>query len=193
MADDSYSAVRKLVWKTNLPETVIGLYFGHVRAFPAWKRNFPHYLHPSISDVIQLAPDSIKVITDDHRYIFTFEERDTLVPEAADFIKTGVLEIICDGVSVLRLSISPTDSASGEAGETGWTARCVEEFVEGEWIDELARLTPQLNVHEQEQKRKEQGYGDYAALRSMALDNKLGDAQKEPPERPSRLRRLFNL
>jgi hypothetical protein len=192
MADDSYSAVRKLVWKTNIPETVLELYFGHVRAFPAWKRNFPQYLHPSIQDVIQLAPDKIKVITDESRYVFAFEERNTLVPEAADFVKTGVLEVFCNGIGVLRLSISPTDSESDEAAGTGWTARCIEEFIEGEWIDELARLASQLSVHEEEQKRREQESSDYETRRRTELQNKLGEARKEAPERYSRLRRLFN-
>lgn len=190
MPDDNYSSIRNLVWKMNIPETVLALYFNHVRAFPAWKKNFPQYLHPCILDVVQLAPDKIKVTTEKNRYIFVFEERDTLVAEAADFIKTGVLEVVCDGISVLRLSISPTDSL--ETGETGWTARCVEEFREGEWIDELAQLTQQLVAYEEEQKRKEQkGREDEEQCRTD-LQSRLGRIPTTAaPERDSWLHRLL--
>jgi hypothetical protein len=191
MPDDNYSSIRNLVWKMNIPETVLAIYFNHVRAFPAWKKNFPQYLHPSILDVVQLAPSQIKVITDRCRYIFIFEERDTLVAEAADFVKTGVLELFCDDVSVLRLSISPSDSDSVETGETRWTARCVEEFREGEWIDELAQLARQLVAFEDEQKRKEQERREREEQSRTELQSRLGAVRTPPPQRDSWLQRLL--
>lgn len=140
MTGDSYASVRDLIWKANIPGIVLALYFDQIRALPAWKRNFPHYLHPSIFDVSQPAPDKIEVITTKNRYLFAFQQRETLVTEAADFVTTGVLEVFCNGVSVLRVSVSPSDSESVETSERHWTARGVEDFMEGDWMDELTQL-----------------------------------------------------
>ncbi len=156
MTDDRYGSIRDLVWKANIPGIVLALYFDHVRAFPAWKRTFPHYLHPSILDVNQPAADKIEVITTKNRYLFVFQERETLVSDAADFVKTGALEVFCDGFSVLRLSVSPSDSESSETNERNWTARGVDDFTEGDWMDDLTQLAKQLVAFEDEQGRKEQ-------------------------------------
>ena len=169
MTDDSYASIRDLVWKANIPGTVLTIYFDHVRAFPAWKRNFPQYLHPSILDVSQPAPDKIEVITSKNRYLFAFQQRETLVTEAADFVKTGVLELFCNGISVLRLSVSPSDSDSVDTSERNWTARGVEDFREGDWMDELTQLAKQLVAFEDEQRRKEQERREQEAKRWAEL------------------------
>ena len=156
MTDDGYASIRDLVWKANIPGIVLALYFDHIRAFPAWKRTFPHYLHPSILDVSQPAADKIEVITTKNRYLFGFQERETLVSDAADFVKTGVLEVFCDGFPVLRLSVSPSDSESSETDKRSWMARGVDDFTEGDWMDELTQLAKQLVAFEDEQRRKEQ-------------------------------------
>jgi hypothetical protein len=146
MTDDGYASIRDLVWKANIPGIVLALYFDHIRAFPAWKRTFPHYLHPSILDVSQPAPDKIEVITTKNRYLFAFQERETLVSDAADFVKAGVLEVFCDGFAVLRLSVSPSDSESSETDKRNWTARGVDDFTEGVPGDDLDGFASRSHV-----------------------------------------------
>ena len=87
------------------------------------------------------------------RYPVLGDERTTFVPDAAELVRTGVLEVHCNSEIVLRLSISPPDS--DEFGNC-WVARGIEDFKDGEWIAELIQLGSQLVSHETEQEKKEE-------------------------------------
>ena len=152
MANHDKAASRHTVWQMNIPETVVDLYFNHVRMLPSWKLNFPNYVHPAIQDVVELTPNETRIVTETGDYVFVFDERSTFVVEAAEFVKTGTLEVHYNAALVLRLTISPPDSAG--LG-TNWVARGSEEFKDGEWVAELAQLDPQLAAHETERTKKD--------------------------------------
>jgi hypothetical protein len=153
MTDHDKVASRHIPWQMNIPETVLNVYFNHVRMLPSWKLSFPNYVHPAIRDVVELAPNATQIITETGEYVFVFDERSTFVLEAADFVKTGVLEVYYNAVLVLRLTISPPDSAG--LG-TSWVARGIQEFKDGDWVAELTRLNPQLAAYEIEQTKKDE-------------------------------------
>src|ERR1700693_1776610 len=75
MNDRNKIVFRHIVWQTNIPETVLDLYFNHVRMLPSWKLSFPNYVHPAIRDVVVLACDKTKIITEPGEYVFVFDER----------------------------------------------------------------------------------------------------------------------
>lgn len=152
MAIHNRAASRHNVWQMTIPETVLDLYFNHVRMLPSWKLNFPNYVHPGIRDVVDLAPNETKIVTETGEYVFAFDERSTFVLEAAEFVKTGILEVYYNAELVLRLTISPPDSAGVEKS---WVARGIEEFNDGDWTAELAQLDLQLAAHEAEQMKKD--------------------------------------
>jgi hypothetical protein len=125
---------RSVVWQLDVPQTVLELYFNYILVLPKWKRNFPRYIPSTILDVIELAPNRTKLITEAGEFVFTFEEKNTLVSVAAEFVKTGVLQVLYNDARVLHLNVSPSDP--DEAGNN-WVARGVEEFRNGEWIADL--------------------------------------------------------
>jgi hypothetical protein len=43
-------ASQQIVWQKKIPETLLDLYFNHVRMLPSWKVSFPNYVHPAILD-----------------------------------------------------------------------------------------------------------------------------------------------
>ena len=153
MTDDDYVASRHIVWQMNIPETVLDVYFNHVRMLPSWKQGFPAYVHPAIRDVVELAPNKTKMITETSEYVFAFDERTTFVPEAAQFVRTGTLVVHYNNALVLLLNISPPDH--DEHGKS-WVARGIEEFEDGEWVAELTQLDPQLATYETEQNQKDE-------------------------------------
>jgi hypothetical protein len=119
---------RHMVWELNVPQSVLNLYFNYICVLPSWRRSFPRYIPSSIKEVIELGANKTKIITDNAEYLFTFEERNTLVSVAADFVKTGVLQLFHNDEPVLHLNVSPPDP--DEAGNS-WVARGVEEFKTG--------------------------------------------------------------
>jgi hypothetical protein len=151
--DDKDVASRHAAWQLNVPQAILQLYFNHVRVLPSWKRNFPRYIHPAIRDVVELGHNKTMIVTAAGEYVFFFDERNTLVPEAAEYVRTGVLVLEHNNAVVLRLSASPSDS--DEFGKT-WVARGVEEFKEGDWVAELSQLLPELAAYEAEQMKKEE-------------------------------------
>jgi hypothetical protein len=154
MTDDNDDvASRQLIWQLNVPQTVLDVYFNYVRVLPSWRRSFPRYIPSTIKDVIQLGANKTKIITETGEYVFLFEERNTLVSEAADFVKTGVLKLLFNNESVFHLNVSPPDS--DEAGNS-WVPRGIEEFRDGKWISELTQLHSQLAKCEAEQKKKDE-------------------------------------
>lgn len=153
MTDRDKIAFRHTFWQTHIPETVLDLYFNHVRMLPSWRLSFPNYVHPAILDVVELAANETKIITETGEYVFVFNERSTLVIEAAEFVKTGILEVHYNHSLVLRLTISPPDS---DGLEKNWVARGIEDFNEGEWIAELTRLDSQLAAYETAQTKKDE-------------------------------------
>jgi hypothetical protein len=152
MADEDLES-RHAVWQMKIPETVLDMYHNYVRVLPGWKQNFPAYVHPVIWGVVEMAPNKTQIITGTSEYVFTFEERITFVPDAAEFVRTGFLEVRYNNILVLHLSISPPDP--GESGKS-WVARGIEEFKDGEWVAELTQLASQLASYEIEQEKKEE-------------------------------------
>ena len=115
--------------------------------------SFPNYVHPAILDAVELRGNETKITTAAGEYVFMFNERSTLVLEAAEFVKTGILEVHFNHALVLRLTISPPDS---DVVGPSWVARSIEECKEGEWIAELTQLDSQLLAYEGEQTKKEE-------------------------------------
>jgi hypothetical protein len=152
MADDDYVTSRHIVWQMKIPEIVLDMYLNYVRGLPSWKQSFPAYVHPVIQGVIQLAPNETQIITETSDFVFAFDERTTFVPDAAELVRTGILEVRYNNMLVLRLSISPPDP--GELGKN-WVARGIEEFKDGEWVAELTQLVAKLVSNETEQRKKE--------------------------------------
>jgi hypothetical protein len=144
---------RHMVWELNVPQSVLDLYFNYIRVLPSWRRSFPRYIPSSIKEVIEVGANKTKIITETAEYLFVFEERNTLVSVAGDFVKTGVLQLFHNDQVVLHLNVSPPDSA--EAGSS-WVARGVEEFKNGEWIAELTQLSSRLAECEAEEKKKDE-------------------------------------
>jgi hypothetical protein len=140
-------------WKMDIPEMVIALYFDHVRGFPSWKHTFPHYIHPAVRDAVKLAYNKTRMVTEKGEYLFHFEERSTFLSEMAEFVKTGVLDVYYNRELVLRLGVSPPDT---ELPGKKWTSRYVEEFKEGEWVNELTQLAPEFADYERQQKMRDQ-------------------------------------
>jgi hypothetical protein len=93
------------------------------------------------------------IVTETGEYVFIFEERNTLVSAAAEFVKTGVLKVLHNNAPVLHLNMSPPDS--DELGNS-WVARGVEEFKDGEWVAELNQLHSRLVDCETDQKKKDE-------------------------------------
>ena len=153
MGNEDHLASRHIVWEMKIPEIVLDMYLNHVRVLPSWKQSFPAYVHPVIRDVVELAPNKTQIITETSEYVFGFDERTTFVPDAAELVRTGILEVHYNHVLVLRLSISPPDS--NELGKS-WVARGIEEFEDGEWVAELTQLDPQLATYEAEQNQKDE-------------------------------------
>jgi hypothetical protein len=86
---DPYDSVgsRHIVWESNVPQSVLQLYFNYIRVLPSWRRSFPRYI-PS-----EVGANKTRIITETAEYLFVFEERNTLVSVAGDFVKTGVLQV----------------------------------------------------------------------------------------------------
>jgi hypothetical protein len=184
MRNDEQTAVRQVVWQLRIPESVVDLYFRYVRALPNWKRDFPQYVHPDIRDAAQLGHNRTRVFTVNAQYVFFFDERDTLVVEAAERVRTGTLDVFCDNVLVLRLGVSPADS---EHARNAWVPRSVEEFTEGDWVEELLGLGAKLDAHEIEQRKQEQAAQEAQMNSIAALKAKL--ETPAVPEKNSWLRR----
>jgi hypothetical protein len=102
---------RHMVWELNVPQSVLDLYFNYIRVLPSWRRSFPRYIPSSIKEVIEVGANKTKIITETAEYLFVFEERNTLVSVAGDFVKTGVLQLFHHDQVVLHLNVSPPDSA----------------------------------------------------------------------------------
>ena len=188
MNDRNKIVFRHIVWQTNIPETVLDLYFNHVRMLPSWRLSFPNYVHPAILDVVELAPNETKIITETGEYVFVFNERSTLVIEAADFVKTGILEVHYNHSLVLRLTISPPDS---DGLEKNWVARGVEDFNEGEWIAELTRLDSQLAAYETAQTKKDDAIRQDELKVVDELKEKLSKLSPSKDDKPSWFRRFL--
>jgi hypothetical protein len=188
MANHDKIESRHIVWQMNIPETVVDFYFNHVRMLPSWKLNFPNYVHPAIRDVVELAPNKTKIVTEAGEYVFVFDERSTFVLEAAEFVKTGILEVHYNAALVLRLTISPGDSAGLEKS---WVARGIEEFKDGEWVAELAQLDPRLAAHETEQTKKDEALRQDELKGVAELKEKLSRLPPVNAEKPSWFRRML--
>jgi len=179
---------RNMVWEWNVPQSVLELYFNYIRVLPSWRRTFPRYIPSSIKGVIELGANKTKIVTDRAEYLFTFEERNTLVSVAADFVKTGVLQVFHNDEPVLYLNVSPPDP--GEAGST-WVARGVEEFKGGEWIAELRQLSSRLAECEAEERKKEELLRDDELKGISDLKNKFSKLPSARAERKSWLSVFF--
>ena len=188
MSDDNYVAFQHIVWQRKIPETVLDVYFNYFRVLPHWKRSFPRYVHPAIRDVVELAPNKTKIITETSEYVFVFDERTTFIPEAADYVRTGILVLYHNHTLVLRLSISAPDS--DERGKS-WAARGVEEFKDGEWVTELTQLLPQLAAYEAEQKKRDEAFRQDDMKGVAELKEKLSKLPPGKEENWSWLRRLL--
>jgi hypothetical protein len=179
---------RHMVWELNVPQSVLDLYFNYIRVLPSWRRSFPRYIPSSIKEVIEVGANKTKIITETAEYLFVFEERNTLVSVAGDFVKTGVLQVLQNDEPVLHLNVSPPDS--GEAGSR-WVARGVEEFKNGEWIAELTLLSSRLAECEAEEKKKDELLR-HDELKDMAeLKERFSKLPSMRVERRSWLRRFF--
>jgi hypothetical protein len=172
----------------NIPETALDLYFNHVRMLPSWKVNFPDYVHPGIRNAVEVAPNETKINTETGEYVFAFNERSTFVLEAAEFVKTGTLEIYYNAALVLRLTISPPDSAGLVKS---WVSRGVEDFIDGEWVGDLARLGSRLAEYEIEQRKKDKARRQDELIGIVELKDKLSRVPPVETEKPSIFRWLF--
>jgi len=188
MANPDKAPSRHIVWQMNIPETVLDLYFNHVRMLPSWKLNFPDYVHPAIRDAVDVAPNETKIITETGEYVFVFNERSTFVLEAAEFVKTGIVEVYYNAALVLRLTISPPDSAGLVKS---WVSRGIEEFIDGEWVGDLARLGSRLAAHEAEQTKKDKARRQVELKDIVELKEKLSRLPPAETEKPSLFRWLF--
>jgi hypothetical protein len=175
MSDDNQLEFQHLVWHRKIPETVLDVYCSYVRVLPHWRQSFPAYVHPAIRDAIELAHNRTKIITATGEYVFVLDERTTFVPEAGDYVRTGILLLYHNQTLVLRLSISAPDSS--ERGKN-WVARGVEEFNDGDWVAEITQLLPQLAAYEAEQEKK---YKTFPPDGLKALDELKGKFCKLPP------------
>jgi hypothetical protein len=189
MANPDKAPSRHIVWQMNIPETALDLYFNHVRMLPSWKLNFPDYVHPAIRDAVEVAPNETKIITETGEYVFAFHERSTFVLEAAEFVKTGILEVYYNTALVLRLTISPPDSAG--LVKSSWVSRGVEEFIDGEWVGDLTRLGSRLAAYETEQTKKEKARRQDELMGIVELKDKLSRIPPGETEKPSLFRWLF--
>lgn len=164
MPKNEDTAVRQVVWQLRIPETVVELYFRYIRGLPAWKRDFPQYVHSDIRNAVQIGHNRTRITTVRSDYVFYFDERETLVIEAGERVVTGTLDVYRADALVLRIGISPSES---QPGGLAWVPRSVEEYVEGDWVEELLALGPKLNAHETEQRAQEQA-GHDVELRGIA-------------------------
>jgi hypothetical protein len=158
------TVVRQVVWQLRIPETITELYFRYIRGLPAWKRDFPQFVHPDVRNAVQIGHNRTRIVTVNSEYVFYFDERETLVIEAGERVRTGTLDVYCAEVLVVRVGVSPAEPSQGGLG---WVPRSVEEYVEGAWVEELLALGPKLNAHESEQRAREQATHD-VELRSIA-------------------------
>jgi len=181
MADDDYVTSRHIVWQMRIPEIVLDMYLNYVRGLASWKQSFPAYVHPVIQSVIELAPNETQIITETSEFVFAFDERTTFVPDAAELVRTGILEVRYNNMLVLRLSISPPDP--DELGKN-WVARGIEEFKDGEWVAELTQLVAKLVSNESEQRKKEalrqSEFNDMNELKEKLSNLSPATAQKPP-------------
>jgi hypothetical protein len=188
MADEDHVASRHIVWQMKIPEIVLDMYLNHIRVLPSWKQSFPAYVHPVIRGVVELAPNKTQIITETSEYVFAFDERTTFVPEAAELVRTGILEVCYNNVLVLRLSISPPDS--DELGKS-WVARGIEEFKDGEWVADLTQLVSQLVSHETKQEKKEEALRQNELKDLAELKEKLSKLSPVTTEKPPWFQRLW--
>jgi hypothetical protein len=187
---DRYEFVgsRRIIRELNVPQSLLDLYFNYIRVLPSWRRSFPRYVPSAIKEVIEVGANKTRIITETAEYLFVFEERNTLVSVAGDFVKTGVLQVFHNDELVLHLNVSPPDS--GEA-RNSWVARGVEEFKNEEWIAELTQLSSRLADCEAEEKSKDELVRQ-GELRGMAeLKERFSKLPSTRAERKSWLSRLF--
>jgi hypothetical protein len=144
---------RNVVWQLNVPQTVLELYFNYIRVLPSWKRNFPRYIPSTILDTVELGSNKTRIITESGEFVFTFEEKNTFVPLAAEYVKTGTLRVLYSDVPVLHLNVSPPDPH--EAGNK-WVARGIEEFRDGKWVAELTQLNSRFTQCEAAQRKNDE-------------------------------------
>ncbi len=173
MRDNEDIAVRQVVWQLRIPETVVELYFRYLRGLPAWKRDFPQYVHPDIRNAQQIGHNRTRILTAKSDYVFQLDERETLVIEAAERVRTGTLDVYRAEALVLRIGISPSEM---RPGAPAWVPRSVEEYVEGDWVEELLALGPKLDAHESEQRAQEQATRDLELRRIAELQAKFQPA-----------------
>ena len=188
MGNEDHLASRNIVWEMKIPEIVLDMYLNHVRVLPSWKQSFPAYVHPVIRGVVELAPNKTQIITETSEYVFAFDERTRFVPDAAELVRTGILEVHYNHVLVLRLSISPPDS--NELGKS-WVARGIEEFKDGEWVAELSQLAPQLVSYETEQEKKEEALRQNELKAVAELKEKLSKQSPVTEEKNPWFQRLW--
>src|SRR6476659_8783205 len=93
MADGDYVTSRPIAWQMKIPAIVLHMYLDYVRGLPCWKQRFPAYVQPVIQSVIELAPNEAQIITETSEFVFAFDERTTFVPDAAELVRTGILEV----------------------------------------------------------------------------------------------------
>src|SRR5207248_3723334 len=144
---------RNIVWQLNVAQTVLELYFNYIRVLPSWKRNFPRYIPSTILDVVELASNRTKIITESGNFVFTFEEKNTFVSAAAEYVKTGILRVLYDDLPVLHLIVFPPDP--NEAGNN-WVARGIEEFRDGKWVTGLTQLNSRFSQCEATQRKNDE-------------------------------------
>jgi hypothetical protein len=185
---DDFVASRHMVWESNVPQNLVDLYFNYIRVLPSWRRSFPRYIPATIRNIVELPPNKIKVVTGTGEYVFVFEERNTLVSPAAEFVKTGVFRLLHNDSPVLDLNISPPDA--GQAGNS-WVTRGIEQLKDGEWITELTQLHSQLAHCETEQKINDELLKEDDLKNISELKEKFSKLPSAGAKTPSWFRRLW--
>ena len=152
--------------KSGVITSAFNLFRNDLLHYEAWIRNSPDLVHPEIriNDKSRTVTrgewsDRIEATIRGNRYVFTFREITTSMPDGEPFTY-GHLHVDFQGRKVMAIDCTCEEDES--AGRI-WTPGDVSAFIEGLWVDELnfvfadvTRLHEERNRRAQEEAKKQE-------------------------------------
>lgn len=133
-------------------EAVLTLHRDHLGAFTTWITKFPHYVHPCVSEAVQINRETIGATINDQRYVFRYAEHSFFAGDGDATM--GKMTVTQGEKTILEFSVH-IHAPDNEWGETKYQPGEITAFVEDKWVNELKTLPALLKAHRDEQARIE--------------------------------------
>ncbi len=149
--DDIYAEVeqrKERARKLGIGDTVIPLYYNHLKFYPAWTKNSPKWISPTVSEAVDLGDHKVRLKINGRSYTFSYSERS--VPGYDETFTMGTLQITLEDQKVFECDVHVDYE---DELETKRTPGDIKAFIEGQWIEELKNLLTFVLKHEAEQSR----------------------------------------